>query len=44
MDLHNIEIDAIESTPADSQQAKVHELHELQLALVGGGIGNCELG
>jgi hypothetical protein len=43
MDVVNIRIESSEDVVADSQ-SKIHELQELQLALVGGGIGNCELG
>jgi len=44
MDLLKLQAqEAIENVTAESP-VHIHELQELQLALVGGGIGNCELG
>ena len=43
MDLLNLQTEVIESVAVESE-ANVNELLEAQLALVGGGIGNCELG
>ena len=43
MDLLNAQVEVIENSAAESH-TNINELQELQLALVGGGIGNCELG
>jgi hypothetical protein len=42
MDLMSIDVKS--NDEASVPQPKINELLELQLALVGGGIGNCELG
>jgi hypothetical protein len=44
MELNKIEVAVVEKAVSEANQASVLELHELQLALVGGGIATTVVG
>jgi hypothetical protein len=44
MELNSIEVAALETAVKDAIETQIYELQDLQLALVGGGIGTVELG
>jgi hypothetical protein len=44
MELNNTEVAALETAIKNANETQIHELQDLQLALVGGGIGTVELG
>ena len=44
MEMNNVEVATIEQTLCEVVEGQVRDLSELQLALVGGGIGNVIVG